>query len=110
MLARFVPVVRTVATVMAGAGRMNLRIYTLYSAIGGLLWVALVTIAGYYLGQIKLIADHVDLIVVGRGGDRGGVLRRAGDPALAAAAPGQGGRTRAAAATDDPAAADVQEA
>ena len=64
VLARFVPVVRTVATVMAGAGRMNLRIYTLYSAIGGVLWVAVVTTAGYYLGQIKLIADHVDLIVV----------------------------------------------
>ena len=65
VLARFVPVVRTVATVMAGAGKMNLRVYTLYSAIGGLLWVTLVTIAGYYLGQVKLIADHVDLIVVG---------------------------------------------
>ena len=35
VLARFVPVVRTVATVMAGASRMNPRIYTLYSAIGG---------------------------------------------------------------------------
>jgi len=65
VLARFVPVVRTVATVMAGAGRMNLRIYTLYSAIGGLLWVTLVTVAGYYLGQVAFIADHVDLIVVG---------------------------------------------
>ena len=39
VLARFVPVVRTVATVMAGASRMNPRIYTLYSAIGGVLWV-----------------------------------------------------------------------
>ena len=47
VLARFVPVVRTVATVMAGASRMNLRIYTLYSAIGGVLWIASVTIAGY---------------------------------------------------------------
>jgi membrane-associated protein len=64
VLARFVPVVRTVATVMAGAGRMNLRIYTLYSAIGGVLWVALVTTAGYYLGQIAFIRDHVDLIVI----------------------------------------------
>lgn len=64
VLARFVPVIRTVATVMAGAGKMNVRIYTLYSAIGGLLWVGLVTIAGYYLGQVKFIADHVDLIVV----------------------------------------------
>jgi len=64
VLARFVPVVRTVATVMAGAGRMNVRIYTLYSAIGGVLWVGVVTVAGYYLGQVTFIADHVDLIVV----------------------------------------------
>ena len=64
VLARFVPVVRTVATVMAGASRMNVRIYIIYSAIGGLLWVGVVTIAGYYLGQIQFIADNVDLIVV----------------------------------------------
>ena len=65
VLARFVPVVRTVATVMAGASRMNPRIYTLYSAIGGVLWVSVVTLAGYYLGQIDFIAKNVDLIVVG---------------------------------------------
>ncbi len=64
VLARFVPVVRTVATVMAGASRMNPRIYTLYSAIGGVLWVSVVTIAGYYLGQIDFIAKNVDLIVI----------------------------------------------
>ena len=64
LLARFVPVVRTVATVMAGASRMNARIYTLYSAIGGVLWVTAVTIAGYYLGQIDFVAKNVDLIVI----------------------------------------------
>lgn len=64
VLARFVPIVRTIATVMAGASRMNLKIYTLYSAIGGVLWVGIVTIAGYYLGQIDFIAKNVDLIVI----------------------------------------------
>ena len=64
VLARFVPIVRTIATVMAGASRMNVKIYTLYSAIGGVLWVGVVTIAGYYLGQIDFIAKNVDLIVV----------------------------------------------
>ncbi len=64
VLARFVPIVRTVATVMAGASRMNPRIYTLYSAIGGVLWVSVVTVAGYYLGQIDFIAKNVDLIVI----------------------------------------------
>jgi membrane-associated protein len=64
VLARFVPIVRTVATVMAGASRMNAKIYTLYSALGGLLWVALVTLAGFFLGQIPFVADHVDMIFV----------------------------------------------
>jgi len=64
VLARFVPIVRTIATVMAGASRMNPRIYTLYSAIGGVLWVTVVTVAGYYLGQIDVIANNVDLIVI----------------------------------------------
>ena len=65
VLARFVPIVRTVATVMAGASRMSLRVYTLYSALGGLLWVGLVTLAGRLLGNVPLIRDHVDLIFLG---------------------------------------------
>jgi membrane-associated protein len=64
VLARFVPIVRTVATVMAGASRMDPKIYTLYSAIGGVLWVGTVTLAGYFLGQIEFIRDNVDLIVI----------------------------------------------
>ncbi|GAA2013109.1 VTT domain-containing protein [Nakamurella flavida] len=64
VLARFVPVVRTLATVMAGVSRMNLRVYTLYSAIGGVLWVTAVTLAGYFLGRIPFVRDHIDLISV----------------------------------------------
>jgi membrane-associated protein len=65
ILARFVPVVRTVATVMAGVSKMNTRVYTLYSAIGGIVWVAGVTVAGYFLGQIPFIAKNVDIILIG---------------------------------------------
>jgi membrane-associated protein len=64
MVARFVPIVRTVATVMAGVGRMNAKIYALYSAIGGAVWVSLVTVAGYYLGQIEFVKKNVDLIFI----------------------------------------------
>src|SRR5699024_9476657 len=55
LLARFVPIVRTVATVMAGVGKMRVRLYVLHSAVGGAIWVAGVTVAGYYLGQIDVI-------------------------------------------------------
>ncbi|MDQ2845413.1 MAG: DedA family protein [Actinomycetota bacterium] len=64
VLARFVPVVRTVATVMAGAAKMNAKVYTGYSLLGGALWVALVSVAGFYLGKITFIQQHVDLLVV----------------------------------------------
>jgi membrane-associated protein len=64
MLARFVPIVRTVATVMAGASRMDRRVYVIYSAVGGAVWVAVVTLAGYFLGQIPFVAKNVDLIFI----------------------------------------------
>jgi membrane-associated protein len=64
MIARFVPVVRTVATVMAGVARMNSRLYLVYSAIGGFVWVTVVTLAGYFLGQFSWIRENVDLIFI----------------------------------------------
>lgn len=64
MVARFVPIVRTVATVMAGVGRMDKRLYVLYSTIGGIVWVGGVTVAGYFLGQFEIVKNNVDLIFV----------------------------------------------
>ncbi len=64
-LARFVPIVRTFATVMAGASRMDLRRYALYSVIGGIAWAAGVTLLGYWLGQIAVVRDHVELFILG---------------------------------------------
>jgi membrane-associated protein len=64
VLGRFVPVVRTFITVMAGAGRMNYRIYTVYTIIGGALWVTSVTLLGYFLGNVKIIADNVELLML----------------------------------------------
>jgi membrane-associated protein len=43
---------------------MNVKIYTLYSAIGGVIWITSVTVAGYFLGQIGFIRDNLDLIVI----------------------------------------------
>lgn len=64
LLARFVPVVRTFATVMAGASRMRLATYITYTVLGGVVWTVGVTVAGFYLGKIKVIRDNVDLILV----------------------------------------------
>lgn len=65
VLARFVPVVRTFATVMAGASRMDFRRFALYSVIGGVAWTVGVTLLGFWLGQIPLVRDHVELFVLG---------------------------------------------
>jgi membrane-associated protein len=63
-LARFVPVVRTFVTVMAGVSRMRFSVYATFTILGGLVWTLGVTIAGYYLGKIKIIRDNVDLILI----------------------------------------------
>jgi membrane-associated protein len=65
VLARFVPVVRTFATVMAGAARMDFRRFALYSVIGGVAWTTLVTLLGYWLGHVAVVRNHVELFVLG---------------------------------------------
>jgi membrane-associated protein len=65
ILARFVPIVRTFITLFAGVARMDRRQYLVYSAVGAAAWVTIVTMAGYWLGQIGWIKSNVDLIVLG---------------------------------------------
>jgi membrane-associated protein len=64
VLGRFVPVVRTFITVMAGAGRMDWWRYVVYSVVGGALWGTGVILLGYWLGQVAFIADHIELILI----------------------------------------------
>jgi len=64
VLGRFVPVVRTFITVMAGAGRMNYRTYTVYTVIGGVLWATGVTVLGYFLGNVDFIANNIELLLL----------------------------------------------
>lgn len=59
IIARFVPVVRTFAPVAAGVGHMNPRKYSLYNAIGALIWGSGLTFAGYLLGYLPPVADFV---------------------------------------------------
>jgi membrane-associated protein len=64
LLARFVPIVRTFATVMAGASKMNLRVYALYSVLGAVLWGAGVTVLGHWLGRVDVIKNNIELIAL----------------------------------------------
>jgi membrane-associated protein len=64
VLARFVPIVRTFITLAAGVGRMSMRRFVAYSAIGGVVWATGVTLLGFWLGQVSLLRDHIDLVLV----------------------------------------------
>ncbi len=52
VLARFVPVVRTLAPILAGVGSMNYKTFLSFNIIGGLLWGVGMTLIGYFLGSV----------------------------------------------------------
>jgi membrane-associated protein len=64
VMARFVPIVRTFITVVAGAGRMDPRRFFLWTGVGALLWGSGVTVLGYYLGRIDFIHRHLESALI----------------------------------------------
>jgi membrane-associated protein len=65
VIARFVPIIRTFAPVVAGVGQMEYRRFLFYNVAGGVGWVTSMTWAGYFLGRaIPNIGDYVHLVVV----------------------------------------------
>lgn len=65
VLARFVPIVRTFAPFVAGVGRMHYPQFLFYNVIGGLAWVLICTLAGYFFGNFEPVKRHFELVVVG---------------------------------------------
>jgi membrane-associated protein len=64
VMARFVPIVRTFITAMAGMGGMNFRRFITFSAIGGVIWAGGITILGYFLGNIEFVKKNIELILL----------------------------------------------
>ncbi len=64
ILARFVPIVRTFAPFVAGVGSMLYRTFIIYSLAGALLWVVGITLAGYFLGDIPIIKNNFEKVVI----------------------------------------------
>ncbi|WP_034592828.1 DedA family protein [Hamadaea tsunoensis] len=64
VLARFVPLVRTFAPIVAGTAGMRYRTFVTYNIIGGVAWGTAVTVAGYFLGRLPVVADNIEIILV----------------------------------------------
>ncbi len=64
ILARFVPIVRTFVTLVAGVGKMDFRKFIAYTAIGGVLWATGVTVLGFYLGTIPFIRNNIEAVLI----------------------------------------------
>jgi membrane-associated protein len=64
VLARFVPIVRTLAPITAGAARMNYAVFTLFNVIGALVWSLGLILLGYWLGQFEIIQKLIEPIFI----------------------------------------------
>ncbi len=64
VIARFVPIIRTFAPVVAGAAEMGYRRFAMYNVVGGIGWVASMTLTGYFLGRaVPDIDKHIHIVV-----------------------------------------------
>ncbi len=63
IMARFVPIVRTLAPFVAGIGKMHYRTFAIFNIIGGLIWVVGVTMIGYFLGSVPVVKEHFESVV-----------------------------------------------
>lgn len=64
VLARFVPIVRTFAPIVAGIGTMRYRTFVMYNILGGLLWGVGVTTLGYYLGEVTAVKNNIEIAIL----------------------------------------------
>ena len=65
ILARFVPIVRTFAPFVAGVGEMHYGRFLAYNVVGGVVWVTLLVWAGYLFGDIPVVRERFELVILG---------------------------------------------
>jgi membrane-associated protein len=64
IIARFVPIVRTLAPFVAGVGKMTYARFMSYNVIGALLWVGLLIPAGYWFGNLAIVRQHFGKVIL----------------------------------------------
>lgn len=63
VIARFVPIVRTLAPFVAGIGKMHYATFITYNVVGAFIWVFAITLAGYFLGSIEFVKNNFEKVV-----------------------------------------------
>jgi membrane-associated protein len=65
ILARFLPIIRTFVPFVAGIGMMRYRLFVLFSALGSVMWITSLTVAGFLFGNIPVVKNNLTLIILG---------------------------------------------
>jgi membrane-associated protein len=65
ILARFVPFVRTFAPFLAGIGSMSYRRFVLYNIVGGVAWVAVFLLGGFFFGGLDIVKQNLSFAIIG---------------------------------------------
>ncbi len=64
-LTRFFPIIRTFAPFLAGMGEMHFARFTLFNCLGGVTWVCIFTLLGYFFGGVPFVQEHFELVIIG---------------------------------------------
>jgi len=64
IIARFMPIIRTFAPFVAGIGKMSYGKFLLYNVVGGIVWIAGFTYAGYFFGEIPIVKRNFTLVIM----------------------------------------------
>ena len=65
IFARFMPIVRTFAPFVAGIGRMSYGQFLIYNVVGGILWIVIFMLAGFWFGNIPIVKRNFTLVILG---------------------------------------------